>query len=589
MKTITEVIRLGIATYALCAMSVAQATTTDSDYQTQLSQYISQQMNAEDVTGLSIALVKEQEILWAAGFGYADKRQKVKAEASTLYRAGSVSKLMTATAIMQLVEQDKIALHTPLTQALPGFTINTRHGNLNDITIERVLNHHAGLPTDYLSGMWAEHPMTVSDMLSRLEHEYTVAPVDTIGVYSNVGYSLLGEVIGVQSGIEFNDYMQAKLLGPMGMKSADFNHQLEGEKAALGYQAGRPVSELPLRDVAAGGMNASVLDLAQVVKMVNGAGSVNGQQVLSAESIEKMLTVTNGDVTLDYDHKIGLGWHYIYNLLPESALVVGHDGATIAHRSVLLVAPEQQFGIVVMANDGGVNEEAISNIAEYAMQLMWARDNRVEFDDVEDLIAVPSPKAASVKQNFAGHFVTPIGLVKSQKSKRGYRVDLGGETLLLERDESGVYRFTKELLGLIPISLGELEEVSFESKRVDNLNVVVAAYQGYEFVIAQKVAQADIPVNWMYYLGDYELVSPFPKEVLDIRGVRLEVDEGFLLAEILVNDGDNQQVVLAPIDDDDAVIAGLGRALGDNIHMKRAENKIQLHYSGLVFEQNIAN
>ena len=87
---------------------------------------IRHEMDANAITGLSIALVDDQRIVWAEGFGYADKENRKPASAETIYRVGSISKLFTATAAMQLAEQHKLDLDRPLQDVLPEFSIRSR-------------------------------------------------------------------------------------------------------------------------------------------------------------------------------------------------------------------------------------------------------------------------------------------------------------------------------------------------------------------------------------------------------------------------------------------------------------------------------
>ena len=109
-------------------------------------------MKKNSVTGLSIALVDDQRIVWAEGFGYADQEKKIPATADTLYRVGSISKLFTDTAAMQLVEQGKLDIDQPLKKYIPNFSIKSRYPDTAEITPRQLMTHHSGLPRDRLKG-----------------------------------------------------------------------------------------------------------------------------------------------------------------------------------------------------------------------------------------------------------------------------------------------------------------------------------------------------------------------------------------------------------------------------------------------------
>ena len=123
-----------------------------------VSALVRHEMKKRDVTGLSIALVDDQRVVWAEGFGYADKAGNVPASPDTVYRVGSISKLFTATAAMQLAEREKMDIDRPLGDYLPGFSIRTRFTDAAPVTPRSIMTHHSGLPSDYLKGMWTRNP-----------------------------------------------------------------------------------------------------------------------------------------------------------------------------------------------------------------------------------------------------------------------------------------------------------------------------------------------------------------------------------------------------------------------------------------------
>jgi CubicO group peptidase (beta-lactamase class C family) len=122
----------------------------------QMTAYIESSMAQSNVTGLSIALVDGQNVVWARGFGYADKENNIPAEADTIYEIASVSKTFAATAIMRLVEEGRINIDKPLTTYLLGFSINQRFPASGPITIRSILTHHSGIPCDLFNGAWSE-------------------------------------------------------------------------------------------------------------------------------------------------------------------------------------------------------------------------------------------------------------------------------------------------------------------------------------------------------------------------------------------------------------------------------------------------
>jgi CubicO group peptidase (beta-lactamase class C family) len=145
-------------------------------------------------------------VVWSAGFGYADAATRKPAIPQTLYPVGSISKLFTATAVMQLAEQGAVDLDAPLSRYLPQFSIRSRFAGSPPITVRSVLTHHSGLPGDLTQGMWSGGSFTT--VAERLWEEHTAYPPHLVFNYSNLGYTLLGHMIEAVTGEDFNAWCE---------------------------------------------------------------------------------------------------------------------------------------------------------------------------------------------------------------------------------------------------------------------------------------------------------------------------------------------------------------------------------------------
>jgi hypothetical protein len=187
-----------------------------------ISVFIQQEMEKHHVQGLSMAMVDDQQIIWAQGFGYADVAQKVPAAPETVSPAGSIAKLFTMIAALQLAEQGKIGLDQPLQIYLPQFSIKTRFPDGDPITPRNIMTHHSGLPSDRLKGIMSRHPIPFTDVMREIKDEYVAYPPNFIFSYSNLSMRWLGAMVEKVSG-------QAKV------------KQLEGLKFSLMRMVGRDV------------------------------------------------------------------------------------------------------------------------------------------------------------------------------------------------------------------------------------------------------------------------------------------------------------------------------------------------------------
>uniref|UniRef100_UPI000363B2F3 serine hydrolase domain-containing protein n=1 Tax=Pseudomonas asplenii TaxID=53407 RepID=UPI000363B2F3 len=190
-----------------------------------LRERIPEEMAEQNVPGLSIALVADQEVIWARGFGYADKADGVRVTNHTAFRAGALSKLLTASATLQLVEQQRLRLDAPLRDTLPEFHVRSRFHERQEeadqaVTLRRLLSHQSGLPGEYLRDL--RTPSALDQLPQRVSGLWLSTPPGRQVAYSNLGYALVGAAIERSSGETFENQLQKTLLQPLGMTQSSF-------------------------------------------------------------------------------------------------------------------------------------------------------------------------------------------------------------------------------------------------------------------------------------------------------------------------------------------------------------------------------
>ena len=186
-----------------------------------LERFIAHEMADKELPALSIALVDDQQIVWAKGFGFADPKSKTPATAETIYRVGSVSKLFTDIAVMQLVEQGKIDLDAPVTRYLPNFRPRNSFGK--DITLRQLMSHRSGLVREPPVGNYFE---TTEPSLAR-DHRQSqqtalVYPPESHTKYSNAAIATVGFVLERTQREPFAKYLKRSVLDPLGLGRSSF-------------------------------------------------------------------------------------------------------------------------------------------------------------------------------------------------------------------------------------------------------------------------------------------------------------------------------------------------------------------------------
>src|SRR6266508_2279241 len=189
----------------------------------QYRQEIPQRMQQENVSGLAIAVVDDHNILWAEGFGYTDWNRRTPITPDTLFSIQSMSKSFTATAAMFAVQDGLVDLDEPITTYLPDFHVNSifeEHPE-QKITMRMLLSHTAGFAHEASYGSSYDHPAySFEKHIASISDTWLKFPVGTRYSYSNLGIDLAGYILQVRSGMPFIQYVQEKVLDPLGMKDS---------------------------------------------------------------------------------------------------------------------------------------------------------------------------------------------------------------------------------------------------------------------------------------------------------------------------------------------------------------------------------
>lgn len=536
---------------------------------------IPQEIARQNIAGLSIALVSGQELIWARGFGLADKAQGVPVTPNTAFRAGGISKLLTATAALQLVEQHHLALDAPIQQTLREFYVRSRfHSDQaaadRDITLRRLLSHQSGLPSEHLRDLRSSFAM--GQMPLRVSGVWLSTPPGSQVAYSNLGYALVGAAIERTSGKNFETQMQNSLFNPLEMNRSSFvGTSTDLGYRATGYEDGVASTDAQVRDLAASGLWASPKDLSRYVQMLFAHGIYKGNRVLANASIEDMFTQQNTGNALDFDCQVGLAWF----LAPCGDEPVGpgirtyqHSGGGDDFAAQLTVLPDQQLAVIVMANDSNADDLVIS-LSTDALRLMLEAQTgeQVCADDCKapslglKLRHVP---AAIDRRRLAGFYATAWGVFRIKNDNDRLSGELAGLNFELLRDDQGWLRAQKKVFGFWLKDLGELGRVQLDVVTVQGRQMLTARSHGQRVAIGERVEPPPLPQAWEDTIGTYQVLNTHEPDA-PLSGISVRLEDGFLMIRGQLHDEPLTDYILLPIDNAHAVLAGNGYGLGDTV------------------------
>jgi len=323
----------------------------------------------ERIPGISVGIVRGQDLLWSSGYGYSNIESKRPADSDTIYSVCSISKLFTAVGVMQLRDEGKLRLRDSVKEHLEWFDIEQAHEGSGPITIESLLTHSSGLPRESDFPYWndPDYPFPTRDQIvERLDSQETLYPSQRYFQYSNLALSLAGEIVEARSGQPYDEYIQSRILQPLGLSQTRtyFPDDLLGEAMATGYtgihrdQRREPVKPFFARGIAAAaGFTSTVNDLARFASWQFRLLDDGDDEILAANTLREMQRVHWVDP--DWQTTWGLG----FNVRQSGDMTIAsHGGGCPGYITSFTMAPAKRLAVVVLTNagDGSAGNMAIN-------------------------------------------------------------------------------------------------------------------------------------------------------------------------------------------------------------------------------------
>jgi len=324
--------------------------------------WLEAQRDYDNLPGISVAIVTDQEILWSKAYGMADLEKEVSSSPSTIYSICSISKLFTSVAIMKLRDAGKLRLEDLVADHLPWFNLQQQFPDTGPITIRSVLTHSSGIPreSDYPYWTGPDFPFpSQKQVKAKLGSQKTLYSPSTYFQYSNLGMALLGDIVAEVSGMPYEKYIEENILKPLRLANTrtKLPESLWRGELATGYTAKKRNGSrgmLPLFQAegiaAAAGFSSTVEDLALFASWQFRLLEKGGGEILKASTLREMQRVHWVDP--DWKTTWGLGFS-VWEV--DGRTMVGHGGSCPGYRSTLTIDPGKKQAFVVMINAQGVS------------------------------------------------------------------------------------------------------------------------------------------------------------------------------------------------------------------------------------------
>jgi len=316
-------------------------------------------MMRERIPGLSIALVKDGEIIYAKGFGARNRENNIPATENTLYGIGSCAKSFTALSVMQLVEKGELDLYDPVSKYVP-FKIGLED---KPITLHSLLSHSSGLPslgTSQILRGALPVPMSNFDdhytFVNGAQSEIANEPGKSF-FYLNVGYATLQDIVQRVSGMKLDEYVTRNILKPLGMHRSTYNKEqfYADPDRMTSYIMGGDGNPVPSKPVihellyGRGGLLSPVTELTYYLTANIEKGKFGDVQLLSPELMDEMHKIQIETPRWGHGQQgYGYGWFVLEDFLGKK--VVMHGGSILVSGGHLAFMPKEKVGVAIGFN-----------------------------------------------------------------------------------------------------------------------------------------------------------------------------------------------------------------------------------------------
>ncbi|WP_422928355.1 serine hydrolase [Singulisphaera sp. PoT] len=333
-----------------------------------------------EIPSAAVAVLKGDEVVWAEGFGLANRQTGAKATPDTIYRLASISKPITATGLMIQVDRGRVDLDAPANRYLAGAKLSARAGDADAITVRRLANHTAGLPLHY-NLFYDGHPATPIDESIR-RYGFAATEPGKAWEYSNFAFGVLGLITEAASGSPWRTFMDGELYGPLGMiRTSDRvrpGHEAEGAVPYSRDVSGRfvPVGDYGFDHPGASAIWSSANDMMRFARMHLRGGELDGVRVLSERAIKAMQEPTG---RRGEGSAMGVSWAITTE---RGHRCISHTGGMPGVSTVLRIFPDDRAALIVLINSNthSVNRSLATRLTRALFPDGGAKDEQEEDD-----------------------------------------------------------------------------------------------------------------------------------------------------------------------------------------------------------------
>jgi len=467
-------------------------------------EYVLKAMKDWEVPGLAIAVVKDDKIFFAKGYGVKKLGESAPVDERTIFAIGSSSKAFTAAALAILVDEGKIKWDDPVSQYLPEFELFDPYVS-RELTIRDLLTHRSGLERG--DSLWYGTTNSRAEILRRTRFLRPTWSLRSQFGYQNIMYLAAGQVVEKVSGMTWDEFVKRKIFEPLAMSASGTSIKAfkPGDNIATPHaKMGDKVQAIAWRDIdniaPAGSINSNVLEVAQWLRLQLGKGTIDGKKVFSSAASNEMHT-SQTVIRLEATYPIlypkahflnyGMGW-FMSDF--KGRKLIEHGGAIDGMRAGVAMIPEEKLGIVILTNMNGsvISMPLVYRIIDAFIkepQTDYSADLMKAYKPLLELAAAAEKKAEDDRvigtkpsfdlAKYVGTYRSELyGDAKISMENDKLKVDFGPLTSVLEHWHYDTFRATFVTSGIAKAPL--IFSLNAQGK-LDAVTLAIPGMTGYPF------------------------------------------------------------------------------------------------------------
>ncbi len=565
-----------ITLFLLCTGICAQKQNKElADFQKSFPDFVSKKMKKHNVFGANVSVIIDNDLAMDKGFGFSDSENTKSTESDTRYPIGSVSKVVTLTAVLKLYSDGIIDIDRTYTDYVSDFTMKKHFSGPINFTVRHLLSHYAGLPRLRAKGFLKKEYLPLDSLLRDSRNEYLIAPAGKVHQYSDWGTDLLALLVQRVTKMPYEEFVVSHIFKPLDMNNSGF-----GPVDSKGYFNGKETKTYEYSWPGSDGVYSTASDLAKLCQVYFVNGEMVPNSFLKPEIAQEALTLQFIDAPMAYNEQIGLMW----DVRPLRGFKrVKKAGIHEPFYTYVFFIPEYRSCVVICSN---------SNASSQLHWDVWSK----AFDFIAKKFNLKGGQRPKKKQRNSGRI--NLTKVQMEELEGAYSTYLGILNLKPDGDRLDVVLGPDKRKGVATIHEDNLLKLSvkimgikihamdmFWDKIGDELIVGVQYKNGNRRIGGSKIKKRPIPNSWKQAVGFYEVVNYENRDYRTIDKAELLINEfGVLELRVYVSypSDIDFQLGLSTISEDMAIIPGYNFEFfgGETVELSKEKDVFELKLSG---------